>query len=189
MRTGRHKISEKSPQGDKAQIKMEPQQEDHVTIKTEPSMLGGNSQIRTEFPSTSDNNDQISAGFPTTSHDNGHEGAGKFVTDSLQDDHSQNKSEAPRKQNNNGQAGPDPQQSVTLSCTLCPRTFSREKALTRHMAYHANPLTCTLCDKQFLRKCEFDRHNDRIHRKVKHFLCTICGKSYMDKSQLTIHLR
>ncbi len=60
-------------------------------------------------------------------------------------------------------------------------------------SYHAKssgrkPFSCTLCDKSFAQKSHLTGHVNAVHRKLKPFSCTLCNKSFRDKPYLKQHV-
>ncbi|XP_071987002.1 uncharacterized protein [Engystomops pustulosus] len=100
--------------------------------------------------------------------------------------------------------------SDMFPCTECGKCFAREMDLEDHQKTHKNinecltqnggvlshlmvhkalkPFSCSQCGKGFTRK-SYLIHHQRIHMGVKPFPCSECGKSFTQKSVLVQHQR
>lgn len=74
-------------------------------------------------------------------------------------------------------------------CHKCGKSFIRRDGLQKHlMWFHANykAFECKICNKRY--KGHLLQHM-RIHVKEKPHVCRYCGKTFVQRSQLTVHER
>ncbi|XP_035810985.2 zinc finger protein 808-like isoform X2 [Amphiprion ocellaris] len=75
------------------------------------------------------------------------------------------------------------------SCGTCGKSFSRQTHLTDHMRRHTGEkLYVITCGTRFSDSSAHDRHM-AIHKLRKSFSCGTCGKSFIQRSHLTDHMR
>ncbi|KAG5310290.1 ZFP26 protein, partial [Acromyrmex insinuator] len=77
-----------------------------------------------------------------------------------------------------------------LKCSICSITFSRKKALSRHMqTTHSDTHSyeCKICCQQFARKDFLRRHAEQ-HARVKTYKCTQCNKTFGNELTMRNHL-
>ncbi|XP_053374377.1 gastrula zinc finger protein XlCGF49.1-like [Mercenaria mercenaria] len=74
------------------------------------------------------------------------------------------------------------------NCEQCGKKFKRADLLTTHKKYHMEekPFPCPECSKTFKVKQDMKKHF-KIHLPPK-FFCGICGKSFVQKHNLRIHI-
>ncbi|XP_070562656.1 uncharacterized protein [Ptychodera flava] len=82
------------------------------------------------------------------------------------------------------------QESKTVLCELCGRSFKSEENLKRHMRVHLEmlPFLCSFCDKSFGSQSQLQMHLDKDH--VTHpdaFKCDKCLKVHTSQEQLDNH--
>ncbi len=83
----------------------------------------------------------------------------------------------------------DPTQ-LSFSCMHCSQSFASQKDLSEHAKLHKDKLfSCSHCDKQFYKKQSVQKHVDSVHKQLRPYLCTVCGKCFAVKWNLTEHLR
>lgn len=88
---------------------------------------------------------------------------------------------------NNGESA---ENTKELKCPTCSMTFSRKKALARHMETahsSARSYECKICCQQFTRKDLLRRHAEQ-HARVKTYKCTQCNKTFGNELTLRNHL-
>ncbi len=80
----------------------------------------------------------------------------------------------------------------TFTCLKCPRNFSYESSLTRHMKhFHSDErpsFTCHLCNNSFAFKHTLQRHIRERHATERIFPCTLCNKAFPSSRRLKDHL-
>lgn len=78
-----------------------------------------------------------------------------------------------------------------LSCEQCGMTFAKRGNKMRHILTVHNRLKqfeCDQCGAKFGLKADLGRHRFRIHES-RSFTCETCGKSFVEESQLELHVR
>lgn len=80
--------------------------------------------------------------------------------------------------------------SKIFICSQCPKSFSRQNQLQRHLETHIkndNKLwICETCGKSFNAKSTLINHA-MVHQTDKPFVCTICGEGFKNKYKLKNH--
>jgi len=80
-------------------------------------------------------------------------------------------------------------ESRTFQCTICPKTFSTEHKLARHLAHHSEyrPFICNFpgCDKRFKTTMNLFQHKCFHDPKL---ICQNCGLKFPNRQILTKHL-
>ena len=74
------------------------------------------------------------------------------------------------------------------SCSECEKSFSSQKALTKHRYIHADKYKCTECGKCFSSGKDLERHK-RSHSGEKPFKCSLCDYSFSRSDNLETHKR
>ncbi|KAM8716461.1 hypothetical protein ACLKA7_003352 [Drosophila subpalustris] len=73
-------------------------------------------------------------------------------------------------------------------CTVCDRSFQRERDLQRHQALHMDTLlACKLCGQGFNRREQLQRHELEAHGPS--YTCSICCISFLQQADLETHLK
>ena len=80
-------------------------------------------------------------------------------------------------------------EAVKLKCPQCKFMTDDQQYLKRHVRkVHCEPrFPCILCDAIFKRKDCVERHLTQVHRKIRDFLCLLCGKGFADRRSLNRH--
>ncbi|XP_053682287.1 transcription factor grauzone-like [Sabethes cyaneus] len=82
---------------------------------------------------------------------------------------------------------------TVLTCSFCPKTFTRQKNLYVHEKYHRklkeNKWHCAICDKYFAYESILQGHNERKHssKDFKH-VCHVCAKGFHTQVSYTSHM-
>ena len=84
----------------------------------------------------------------------------------------------------------------SFSCDKCKKTFNNKANLSRHYKSHFMPArprrprplkySCSLCQTGFENKIAFYHHMKTVH-ETKTQCCTVCGKSFFSKAEVTQH--
>ena len=76
-----------------------------------------------------------------------------------------------------------------FTCTICSKTFSLKRNMTRHMVTHKNAkYLCKICNKSFHRTDLLSKHQLKCSVKEEcDNTCDLRNKSFTQKSQLTRH--
>lgn len=80
------------------------------------------------------------------------------------------------------------------TCSVCGRTCANPSSYKAHMRSHTNekPYPCLSCDKKYKDSGTLKRHMNRNHvqqKRPRNFICENCGKSFLTKSDVKIHMR
>ena len=81
---------------------------------------------------------------------------------------------------------PAAETAAEISCLPCGKVFSSAFNKSQHVRKVHNPQFCSLCDRTFK---NLKRHTENVHvdDSKKRFLCTDCGKGFLDRSNLSSH--
>ncbi|XP_024889851.1 zinc finger protein 91-like [Temnothorax curvispinosus] len=119
---------------------------------------------------------------------------GVLTEQDLEEDMKQMKSENNDEDNKNIEIeernGEPTENTKELKCPTCSMTFSRKKALSRHIeTTHSSTRSyeCKICCQQFTRKDLLRRHAEQ-HARVKTYKCTQCNKTFGNELTLRNHL-
>ena len=76
-------------------------------------------------------------------------------------------------------------------CTYCPKKFSSKDSLTYHERTHTGetPYICKVCHKGFKTGSALRYHEISTHGGEKSYECPHCKKQFIQKNDLTIHVR
>ncbi|KAK1955735.1 hypothetical protein LY78DRAFT_664050 [Colletotrichum sublineola] len=86
--------------------------------------------------------------------------------------------------------GPQRQGGGPYACEICPKIYSKQHSLNRHMKWHTKPLTCPSegCDWRCAEKKDLGRHVGTYHSSQKpRFKCDRCGEDFARREYLTRH--
>lgn len=80
--------------------------------------------------------------------------------------------------------------TLKFYCNLCPRKFSVEEALNRHINDHDTETRypCSMCNKAFRTKYDYRRHQE-VHSSRKNLTCEFCLESFENTQNLNLHLK
>ncbi|XP_022710559.1 zinc finger protein 16-like [Varroa jacobsoni] len=93
-----------------------------------------------------------------------------------------------------GCPGSDKKAQKPFQCKLCTATFNRLGNYTRHQKIHTvrseedERFHCDECGKSFIQRCDLTRHL-HVHAGTEPHRCDICGKGYIRHSDLVTHQR
>ncbi|XP_054276639.1 zinc finger protein ZFP2-like [Macrosteles quadrilineatus] len=74
-------------------------------------------------------------------------------------------------------------------CEQCDKHFEKPISLKKHQSVHPKEsFNCTFCNKSFKHSWNFQSHI-RSHTGERPFVCSICSKTFTDKSALNAHTR
>lgn len=81
----------------------------------------------------------------------------------------------------------------TYECDICKKTFTAKSVVCAHiLRIHASSthkkFKCELCGKKFLSKGILEWHHKISHIKARNFMCSECGATFVQKSQLLVHI-
>ncbi|KRT80015.1 zinc finger protein, partial [Oryctes borbonicus] len=75
-------------------------------------------------------------------------------------------------------------------CKLCSYAGRTASALYIHMSTHSNyTCICEVCSKTFKSTRNLNDHLRRVHNQSKKHECNYCGKKFVDKYMLSVHIR
>ncbi|KAL7034163.1 hypothetical protein ACKWTF_007874 [Chironomus riparius] len=81
-------------------------------------------------------------------------------------------------------------QSRNFTCSICPKSFTRQNQLQRHLDTHVKNENkvwiCETCGKSFNAKSTLINHA-MVHQTDKPFVCTTCGEGFKNKYKLKHH--
>ncbi|XP_029733293.1 transcription factor grauzone [Aedes albopictus] len=80
---------------------------------------------------------------------------------------------------------------LIFKCDRCPKSFPKQKLLKRHLNEHETlekeKAKCEVCGKCFRTQLHMKRHVTQVHEKIFEFMCEICSKGFMKRSELKDH--
>ena len=78
-------------------------------------------------------------------------------------------------------------------CSTCGKRFMDVSGLNSHnLSMHTadnRKYECQICNKRFVKLSYLHYHNRRVHLSDKPFRCTVCGKKFINRNELMIHMR
>lgn len=76
-------------------------------------------------------------------------------------------------------------------CPQCPKSFSRQAALRRHIRTVHGPRrhTCNTCGAKFQQASHLQTHSVLVHLKTNNYVCEVCNQRFPIRSRLTAHTR
>lgn len=76
------------------------------------------------------------------------------------------------------------------TCDMCTKRFLSKLALAKHVrAVHEKRFPCDLCPKSYFHENSLKVHRLKLHLNQTNFICSFCGKSFIQSFELTLHLR
>jgi len=102
----------------------------------------------------------------------------------------QKESHSPKDENNDSD---DSVESSRHRCQSCPKSFSSETKLKKHLAsshgVKPEPVQCPKCELTFASQGKLNQHKLRVHHEgAKTFQCDQCSSSFIEKYRLTRHI-
>ncbi|XP_062700790.1 transcription factor grauzone-like [Aedes albopictus] len=80
---------------------------------------------------------------------------------------------------------------LKFKCDRCPKRFSYEVYLKRHMSRHvaleSESAKCEICARCFGSKLTLQDHIEAVHKKTHNYICEICSKSFFRLQALQHH--
>lgn len=81
----------------------------------------------------------------------------------------------------------------TYECDICKKMFSTKDTIRYHILRVHAPLTlrkfkCDLCIKSYITESELRKHYNQTHHKGGHLMCSECGSTFLNNSQLMVHI-
>ncbi|XP_014093462.3 zinc finger protein piragua [Bactrocera oleae] len=81
-----------------------------------------------------------------------------------------------------------PSHSRSFTCTICQKTFTRERDLQRHQALHLDTLfTCKQCGTGFNRREKLARHELEFH--APQYPCDVCRMQFSKHDEYERHMK
>ncbi|XP_034753302.1 zinc finger protein 184-like [Etheostoma cragini] len=74
-------------------------------------------------------------------------------------------------------------------CNFCGDIFETKESLSDHLQCHTEVKFCHICCACFLKDVDLIRHVGESHPGEKPFRCNECGKAFLRKDYLVVHLR
>ncbi|XP_078129795.1 uncharacterized protein LOC144532737 [Sander vitreus] len=74
-------------------------------------------------------------------------------------------------------------------CNFCGDIFETKESLSDHFQSHTEVKFCHICCACFLKDVDLIRHVGESHPGEKPFKCNECGKAFLRKDYLVVHLR
>lgn len=72
-------------------------------------------------------------------------------------------------------------------CKQCPRGYSSQQGLARHVAAHGRKYNCENCSTVFTDRSNLQRHIRTSHVGARSHACDECGKTFASSSGLKQH--
>ncbi|XP_076016535.1 uncharacterized protein LOC143008597 [Genypterus blacodes] len=81
------------------------------------------------------------------------------------------------------------QQAGDCICSVCGNIFQSKESLTNHLQTHTELKFCHVCCACFKRDVDLVRHVSENHAGEKPFKCQECGKAFLRRDYLVVHVR
>ena len=78
-------------------------------------------------------------------------------------------------------------------CDECDYAHAAKRGLIEHKTYihpkESDFKLCHMCPYKTPNKAALKKHIDIVHKKIRRFTCDQCGNQFIQKSQLTLHIK